>query len=431
MAEIERLLSERDELYGAINELRAENISLVEQASDAEFYKNRVAELEFEITRLEGIIVENESALVAADLRLSEIEALLLEEGTRLADAEARLAVAGGDTEAVSSMLAQNDAKLTEKNAEIAVQAAEISVRNATITIKDAELSEKVAIIASKEDELRVKESTIAAKDEVIAAMTAKLEAAQVDAAAALAAAKAAGTVVQVLPIAPVPAPAPTPAPAPVVVATVAPATPVPASALGYLSGWKLDTSRFTKKLRDGFDGSSARMGSWKIAGATASQSDASQYFSRLELPLAQGKAPMLYRFKARSTGKGWIGLGLHLYVEDVLKKRGYGEGKSLLVWFTRDRDSRGDDATYLQLYRSDDDVVMERMFDAELQDGIDAWRLVEVVYDPGAEYIAVSVDGVLRIVYKTFFGRNAGATAALRTLGGGVSFSEFSAWTE
>jgi hypothetical protein len=139
----------------------------------------------------------------------------------------------------------------------------------------------------------------------------------------------------------------------------------------------------------------------------------------------------MLYRFKARSTGKGWIGLGLHLYVEDVLKKRGYGEGKSLLVWFTRDRDARGDDATYLQLYRSDNDVVMERMFDAELQDGVEAWRLVEVVYDPGAEYIAVSVDGVLRIVYKTFFGRDAGATAALRTLGGGVSFSEFSAWTE
>jgi len=84
-----------------------------------------------------------------------------------------------------------------------------------------------------------------------------------------------------------------------------------------------------------------------------------------------------------------------------------------------------------VQLYRSDNDVVMERMFDAELADGIDVWRYVEIVYDPGAEYIAVSVDGTLRIVYKTFFGRDAGATVSLRTLGGGASFSDFSAWSE
>ncbi len=408
MAEIERLLVERDELYGTINELRAENLELAEQAGEAEYFIKRVAELEIEITRLEGIIVENEAALVAADTRLAEIEAQLVEEGGRLADAEARLAATDGGTAAVASMLAGKDAELSVKDAELSVKATEIS-------IKVAELTEKDALIASMDDELRVRESTIAAKDEAIASMKAKLEATQAEAAAALAAAKATGTVVQVA----------SATPAMVAVPVASKATS------GYLSGWELDTSKFTKKLRDGFGDSSARMGSWKIVGAMASQADSSQYFSRLELPLAQGKAPMLYRFKARSTGKGWIGLGLHLYVEDVLKKRGYGEGKSLLVWFTRDSDARGDDATYLQLYRSDNDVVMERMFDAELADGIESWRLVEVVYDPGAEYIAVSVDGVLRIVYKTFFGRDAGATAALRTLGGGVSFSEFSAWTE
>jgi hypothetical protein len=40
-------------------------------------------------------------------------------------------------------------------------------------------------------------------------------------------------------------------------------------------------------------------------------------------------------------------------------------------------------------------------------------------------------VDGVLRAVYKTFFGREAGATVSLRTLGGGGAFQDFSAWTE
>ena len=73
----------------------------------------------------------------------------------------------------------------------------------------------------------------------------------------------------------------------------------------------------------------------------------------------------------------------------------------------------------------------MERMFDAELADGLDSWKGVEIIYDPLAEYIAVSVDGTLRIVYKTFFGREAGATVSLRTLGGGASFSDFSVWTE
>jgi hypothetical protein len=84
-------------------------------------------------------------------------------------------------------------------------------------------------------------------------------------------------------------------------------------------------------------------------------------------------------------------------------------------------------DTTYLQLYRSDNDVVMERMFDAAIGDSLVIWRKVDIVYDPVAEYVAVSVDGVLRIVYKTFFGRTSGATMALRTLGGGVEFADFS----
>jgi hypothetical protein len=195
----------------------------------------------------------------------------------------------------------------------------------------------------------------------------------------------------------------------------------------GYLSGWSLDTSRFTKVLRSDLLDSSARMGTWVIQGAGARQTDASQYFSRLELPLSQDGKPLLYSFRARATGRGWVGLGLHFFVEDVVKRRGYGEGKSLLIWFTRDQAARGVDTTYLQLYRSDNDVVMERMFDAAIADSLVVWRKVDIVYDPVAEYVAVSVDGVLRIVYKTFFGRTSGTTVALRTLGGGVEFADFS----
>lgn len=331
MAEIMRLLAERDTLYQAINDLQEENNSLKSQLADFDYYQSRSAELESEIARLEGMIQEKDAALAAADARLAEVDSKPANEG------------------------APTEEQLAAVTAE----------RDAALAVRDAAVASRI------------------------------------EAEAALAAAQASGSVVKTAPTA------------------------------GYLSGWALDTSRFTKQLRSGFDGSASRIGSWKIAGATASQTDAAQYFSRLELPLAQTKVATLYHFKARSTGPGWIGLGLHLFVEDVRKKHGYGEGKSLLVWFTRDRAARGDDATYLQLYRSDNDVVMERMFDAELADGIDSWRSVDILYDPAAEYIAVSVDGVLRIVYKTFFGRDSGATVSLRTLGGGGSFSDFAAWTE
>ena len=438
MAEILRLLAERDTLYQRINELEAENRQLAEAATDTVYYQARSGELEAQISALE-------EALAQKDLQLAEAD-------TKLADAEARIAAAGGDTGAVDSMLAAKDQTIAEKDAALSARdetirsmderiagieeelasaradleaAKAVSDASAPPVSPDAPIaapatapadvsateSEAVAsaerrveeIAAERDAALAVRDAAIATRD-ASDAMRKATEQMLAEAQAALSAAKASGAVV--------------------------PSSAVVPSA-GYLAGWRLDASRFTKSLRAGFEGSAARMGAWKISGGTAAQTDASQYFSRLEMPLAQGAATTLYRFNARSSGSGWIGLGLHIYVEDNKKKRGYGEGKSLLVWFTRDRAARGDNATYLQLYRSDDDVVMERMFDAELEDGIESWRLVEVVYDPGAEYIAISVDGILRIVYRTFFGRDWGATVSLRTLGGGGSFSDFSAWTE
>ena len=276
---------------------------------------------------------------------------------------------------------------------------AELEAELATLSARIAELeTERDAAKASQAEAIAKQEALIgerdAAQSELDAAM-AERDAAKAERDAALEAAKAAGTV-------------------------------IPGAA-----GWVLDLTRYSKPVRKNLDGAVSRMGSWVVDGDAARQTDPAQYFSRLEVPLAQGGAATLYRFMARATGKGWVGLGIHFFVEDVKKRRGYGEGKSLLVWFTRDKAARGDEATYLQLYRSDTDVVMERMFDAELADGIEEWRAIDILYDPLAEYIAVAVDGALRIVYKTFFGRDAGGTISLRTLGGGCEFADFAAWTE
>jgi len=456
MAEIMRLLTERDSLYEEILSLQAENAELVARLAEDDYYKERAEELEREMAGLSAIIEEKEADLVAANTRLGEIEARLLEQDAQLLKTETRLAALSGDGAQTDAALAAKDELLKELDEELRARDATITEKDSTIesinsrlALAEASLEKAKADLATAAApvprpegsdptapvDAETASAAIASAERRIAAISAERDAALMDRAAAekarlaaeasraeaeaaLSAALASGVVVS------------TTAEAPAGEARIA-AEARGATTSGYLSGWKLDTDRFSKKKRSGFDGSSARIGEWKISGVTASQTDASQFFSRLELPLAQDKSSTLYRFKARSTGKGWIGLGIHLFVEDVRKKRGYGEGRSLLVWFTRDRASRGDDATYLQLYRSDDDVVMERMLDAELQDGIGEWRLVEIVYDPGAEYIAVSVDGVLRIVYKTFFGRDSGATVSLRTLGGGASFSDFSAWTE
>lgn len=377
MDEIVRLMAERDSLYQAINDLKAENDSLTEAAAataeDTAFYRELAASLQAEVSRLEAELATKNEAIADADARLSEMASALGQEQT------GRLTAETGRADAIS----ERDAARAD------LASADTARRNA-----EARLAESEALRASAE--------------------------------AALAAAAASGGII---PVPTLDASTGTKAgSAPVSAASGTAGGPTP---VGFLAGWSIDTSRFGTRIRNGFEGSLPRIGSWRVAGDIATQTDASQYFSRLEMPLAQKDKAMLYRFYAKSGGTGWAGIGLHIFVENVQKKRGYGEGRSLLVWFTRDRAARGDDATYLQVYRSDTDVVMERMLDAELETGLERWRLVEVAYDPVAEYIAVAVDGQLKAVYKTFFGRDSGATVSLRTLGGGNSFKAFSVWTE
>jgi hypothetical protein len=174
-----------------------------------------------------------------------------------------------------------------------------------------------------------------------------------------------------------------------------------------------------TEGVISGFEGSEVQLGEWTVEGDRASQDDRNMLFGKLLLPAVQGSSPVLYRFTARSTDPvdQWVGLGLHIYVENV-QRRGYGLGDSLLVWLTRDREVYGTDTTHLQLYRSDDDINMGRVMDAlvsePLTDGVD----VEVLYEPVRQYITIAVDGEEKIRYKTWFGVEEGVSIALRSLG-------------
>ena len=103
--------------------------------------------------------------------------------------------------------------------------------------------------------------------------------------------------------------------------------------------------------------------------------------------------------------------------------------GRSLLVWLTRDPEIRKNELTYLQLYRSDDDINMGRALDASIPESLGDFMQVDVLYEPQTQYITVAVNGEDRVRYRTWFGINAGLEIALRTLGR-AEFRDFSVRT-
>lgn len=174
-----------------------------------------------------------------------------------------------------------------------------------------------------------------------------------------------------------------------------------------------------TETVLTSFEPSDAQLGLWYVGEKSAKQLEKSMLFGKLILPVTQDDRPFLYSFKARSTDPDneWVGLGLHIFVENV-EKRGYGLGDSLLVWLTRDQEVYKNNYTYLQLYRSDDDVNMERMMDAVIQEPVTQFLRIEVLYQPVHQYITIAVNGEEKIRYKTWFGIEDGVQVALRSLG-------------
>lgn len=185
----------------------------------------------------------------------------------------------------------------------------------------------------------------------------------------------------------------------------------------------RIDLGAFPELLVSGFADGTTRLGNWKLSSGVLSQTDKSQFFSRLTFPLVQSEKPVLYSLETKTGAKGWVGTGIHFFAEGIKKPKGYGEGSSLLVWLTRDAKARGNDGTYLQVYRSDNDVSMERVLDAKIKERLDGWNRIDVLYEPSNEFIVISVNGSVRAAYRTYFGIGKGVSMSLRTLGEGVQF--------
>lgn len=175
--------------------------------------------------------------------------------------------------------------------------------------------------------------------------------------------------------------------------------------------------TRFSDTVVSGFSAGSSQIGTWKKEGDVLMQSDRNAYFAKYVLPVPQNSEPFLYSFEAVTEGNGWVGLGLHFFARSSDKK-GYGFGESLLVWLTRDPDVYKSDRTWLELYRSNNDVDMYRVLHGGIEEPMDQYFKVEILYEPEAEYITIAVNGIDKIRYKTYFGVGNGIEVSLRSLG-------------
>ncbi|MFP4302159.1 MAG: hypothetical protein ACLFQZ_09045 [Spirochaetaceae bacterium] len=170
-----------------------------------------------------------------------------------------------------------------------------------------------------------------------------------------------------------------------------------------------------------GFEAGRARMGSWRIVEDEATQTDPGEYFSRFALPLEQLREPTLFSFRGRSLeSTEWTGFGLHLFASAVEAPNGYGHGESLLIWFTRDREHYGNDHTYLQVYRSSDDVTMNRVAEGIIPEPISSPLEIDILYQPEVGDVTIGVNGEVKLLYNGWFGIDSGMEIALRTKGRG-----------
>ena len=180
--------------------------------------------------------------------------------------------------------------------------------------------------------------------------------------------------------------------------------------------------------IRGPFDGAMAILGTWKIDGGKAVQSDGDCYFAKLAIPLVQSEDGIYrYSFVAKSTarGRGWVGVGAHLFAPESHSFVGYGWGDSLVVWLTRDPVHYQKDITRIQLYRSMNDNWMLPVAEAIVPESIFDENRFDVSFDPKAGTVSVSLNGTERLQVKDLPKLYEGRYVVLRTL----DTAEFSAF--
>ena len=184
---------------------------------------------------------------------------------------------------------------------------------------------------------------------------------------------------------------------------------------------WATASTRLTRVLLSGFGSGSALTGAWERSTSSASQTDQKRLNAKLTIPLVQNSDELLYSFRGSASGSGWLGFGLHFLASGSLSRDSYGFGQSYLVWLTRDPAHYQNPQTYVQLYKSFDDVRMVELASKAVDASIDAGSEISVHVNRSSRVVTVILGGEPVVSYHDPNMIQRGDQAAMRALGAAV----------
>ncbi len=186
------------------------------------------------------------------------------------------------------------------------------------------------------------------------------------------------------------------------------------------------------RTVLSGFSGGKGLFGNWAVSYSYAKQKNKSLKFAKYSIPLYQSEDLTYYSFTANTqASQGWVGYGLHFFASGEQTGKGYGFGRSYLVWLTRDPTHYQAKNTYLQLYESFNDIKMVQLASVTIPQSITSTLTTEVLYNRETGEITLFVNGQKELSLIVESPIYSGNKIALRTLGGPVEFTDLEVKTQ
>ena len=173
-----------------------------------------------------------------------------------------------------------------------------------------------------------------------------------------------------------------------------------------------------------GFENGKILMGNWETSFGAVKQVDSSQLYAKYAIPVNQNQSETLFSFTAKAADLPRIGYGLHFFASGERTGRGYGFGNSFLLWLTRDKTYYKSNKTYLQLYRSSNDVSMTQVASIRIKEDINSMLNTQILYNRDKGRIMVYINGEKKLDYKVQSPLWSGDKIVLRTLHAPVEFT-------
>lgn len=172
------------------------------------------------------------------------------------------------------------------------------------------------------------------------------------------------------------------------------------------------------RSVKSGFGGGSALSGTWSMSGSRLGQTSTDDLHAKYVVPVRQSANELLYTFEGTGASRGWSGYGLHFLASGAEAGNLYGYGSSYLVWVTRDPSHTQSDSTFVQLYRSFDDVHMVQLASRAIPRSIDRPFEVAVYVNRSEGTIVLGVDDEPILAFDDPDLIRSGSAVAARALG-------------